>query len=56
MNLAVHARRVLHQGEEQPDTNLFFRATCPGSFYIMLFVGKVGGKKRIVGGRGGGGN
>ena len=33
------------QGKELPDTELFLRAV----FYIMLLVGVVGGKKRIVG-------
>ena len=32
----------LHQGEEQPDTDLH-------SFYITLLVGMVGKKKKIVG-------
>jgi len=35
----------LHQTEEQPDTELFLRVV---PFYIMLLVGVMGGKKRIV--------
>jgi len=35
----------LHQGEEQPDTELFLQAV---PFYTLL-VGVVGGQKRIVG-------
>jgi len=41
---------LLRQGEEQSDTEQFFRA-----FYITLFVGVIGGKKRIMGGDGEGG-
>ena len=41
----------LHQGEKQPDIELF----SPGrSFYITLLVGVVKRKKIIVGGAGGG--
>ena len=39
----------LHQGEEQPDTELFLRAV---PFYTLL-VGVMGGKKKIVGEGGG---
>ena len=42
----------LHQGEEEPDTELFLRAVL---LYITLLVGVVGGKKRIVGEKGEGG-
>ena len=37
----------LHQGEEQPDTELFLRVVL--FLYITLFVGVMEGKKRIVG-------
>jgi len=43
----------LHQGEEQPDTELFLRAVL---FFCTLLVGVVGEKKRIMGEGGEGGN
>ncbi|KYN12230.1 hypothetical protein ALC57_15627 [Trachymyrmex cornetzi] len=44
-------RSPLHQGEEQPDTELFLQAV---PFYITLLVGVGGEGEEVVGERGGG--